>query len=179
MHCRIARPTHRQAGAGCPVIPIAMPSPTFHTDVRSVVAGRHERGGLRCTARTDCAGRCHAPGQRFARPPGRPGLINPHPATGGAGARWTGNDSAQKMASTSAISAATSEAETSKSQASPMSGATSTAAHSTWLIITGPCPPGSANQALMTWWPLRPPIEILRGLARSATGIRNRSTPPS
>jgi hypothetical protein len=47
------------------------------------------------------------------------------------------------------------------------------------IVKAEDCVARPADQALMTWWPLRPPIAILRGFARSATGIRNRSTPAS
>ncbi len=47
------------------------------------------------------------------------------------------------------------------------------------LIVAHLIPRSPADQALITLCPLLGPIAILRGLAFSATGIRNRNTPPS
>jgi hypothetical protein len=109
-------------------------------------------GGLRCTACTGCTGPRPRADQRTAGPTSRPGLEKAHPVTGGAGGRRAGVSAAHKMASTSAISAATSgsRARISNSRPPIVRLSAGTAAVPKPVIIGHPCPHRPADQALMT-----------------------------
>jgi hypothetical protein len=169
-------------------ISAVMPSPAFLGWSLSGVVVERGRGllsvgGPRWTARTRCTGPSQA---RTSAPQDRPADRGPsraHPVTGGAGEQRTGVSAAHKRASTSANSAATSGSSRWKacwlgpSMASLLAGATTVSR--CVFIASNPGPHWPADQALMTLWRLPRPIEILRGFAFSATGIRSRSTPPS
>ncbi len=133
------------------------------------------RGGLRCVARCWWI----RPGRGWVKSPEdratNRGLEKAHPATGGAGWRRRGRSAAHKMASTSSNNSTTSWSRRTRSR-SDMSLPTGMAATLVCVITTPRLVP-VADQALMAACPLVRPISILRGLARSATGMRNRSTP--
>ena len=168
-------------GAGRSAMSAVMPSPAFHVGLWTLIAGCCRVGGPRWTAQTGCTGpRRGRTGASNDRPADR-GPTRAQPVASGAGGRRAGVSVEDRMASTSAISAAISgsRCKISGSTAPMASLVVGSATVLGSVVMSHPSPRSPADQALMTWCPLLRPTAILRGLAFSATGIRSRRTPPS
>ena len=176
-HDEVRRARCVAGGAGGSAMSAGMPSPAFHVRVDDFARGLFSvRGaaldgtdGLHWSVR----GRTNAPHDL----PANRGSMTAQPVAGGAGGRRAGVSAAHKIASTSAISAATSGSRYRISDSGlSMVSLVASAAVTMCLIVAHPSRARPAGQALMAW-PLLLPMAILRGLACSATGIFSRSTP--